>query len=162
MRNPSEEVTKVKNRKRARHIALAVAVLTAATPGVYSAWESAKAALKAKQEEVVRDRQEGDLQKNVRALAVAVEALRESSVTHKDLVDLVLKLRARRRPRHHGRLAPPVGAREQELERKLAALRKRAEVGARAITRAAAAKRAAPRLRPAKKVRQLVLRENGF
>lgn len=147
--------------KKAKTISLIAGLITAATPGVYGAWQAAKASLKTKQEEVVRDKQEGDLQKNIASLQGSLEALRKSAVTHKDLVDLVLKLKAtappaRRRPQ------PAVTAREQELQRKLAALTKRAQAGAQASRKADAVKRAAPRLKPAKQTRQLVQKANGF
>lgn len=158
--NPSDEI-KVKNGKRV-YIALAVALITAATPGVYSALEAAKATLKQRQEVVVRDRQEGDLQKHIKALQVEVEALRKSAVTYRDLVELVLKLKATRQPRRVRHPQPAVSAREDELARKLAALRKRAEVGAQAVKQAAAVKRATPRLKPAKHTRQQVLKANKF
>lgn len=159
--SPTTEETRKAEFKRTKLITLIAGLLTAATPGIYGAWESAKTALKARQEEVVRDKQENDLQKNVQALQVAVAALQKSAVTHRDLVDLIVKLKDHQehQPR---RPTPSSTARELELEQKLAELKKQAEMAAKAAKRAAEASKAAPRLKPAKQIRQLVQQANPF
>lgn len=157
---PSGEVRKAEY-KRTKMISLIAGLLTAATPGIYGAWQAAKAELKTRQEEVVRDKQEGDIQKNVRALQVAVAALQKSAVTQRDLVDLVLRLRADR-PTPRRRPQPAEAARAERLERELTELKKRAESAAQAAKKAVAAKRAAPAMQPAKNVRKLVQQANGF
>jgi hypothetical protein len=143
-----------------RRIALTgklLAALVVALPGAYAAIRSGSAAgeaevatveSRARIEARVRDHQEADLQKHVAALAAEVAALRTSVVTHRDLVDLVLKLRAPARERRVARTE-----RERALGRRLADLRVQGAVADVAVVAAKVTKAALPRLRPAAKVR---------
>jgi hypothetical protein len=130
-------------------VTAASALVVAATPGVYSAWEAAKAKWTQRQEQKLRDAQEGDLQKAVKAHTEAIEAIRQSMVTHKDLVDLVLKLRA---PHHRRRPDPQNAALQAELGR----LRQEASAGAKARDKAVQALRKLPKLKAAPEVRQAI------
>lgn len=84
-------------------VALISAVIVSITPGIYSAWQTAKNEYKAKTaqgrmltERKVRDHQEKTIQKYVKGLETEIKAIKQSCVTHKDLIDIVLKLRPRK------------------------------------------------------------------
>lgn len=146
---PSGEVRKW-NAKKTKLVGLVSAVAIAATPGVYSAWESAKQAYQAKQEQKVNDKQNIDLQKFVKALEVEVAALRKSMVTHKDLVDLLFKLREQ----GHRRRAP--ARPDQELDEKIKVLKEKAAKADAAAKVATTVKKALPALKSPAETRQLV------
>lgn len=74
-------------KKKSPYIALAATILAAATPGVYSAYQSAKQEWKQKLqiEQQTRDSQESDIQANIRTHSAAIELLKTSCVTYRDL-----------------------------------------------------------------------------
>lgn len=153
---PSGEHKKAELRKT-KLTALIVSIATAAAPGVYSAYQSAKTAYQQRVEEKTRDKQESSLTKNVKSLQADVDAVEKSCVTHKDLVDLVLKLRDSQpgRVRVSRRPRPP-SPREQALLSKIASLKAKADVAKQAQDKAKVIRKAAPKLRPVKYIRQQV------
>jgi hypothetical protein len=80
------------NGKRSRIVAIAAAVVTVATPGVYASWQAAKSAWQAKTEQRVSDKTTTDLQAWAAVAKVKLDALEKSCVSHRDLVDFALKL----------------------------------------------------------------------
>jgi len=80
------------NGKRGKFIAVAAALITAATPGVYGAWQAAKAAFAAKTERKVNDEATADLQAWAAAAKRRLDQLEQTCVTHRELVDFALKL----------------------------------------------------------------------
>jgi hypothetical protein len=164
--SPSGEQRKAERRKT-KIVTLVTAIVTAATPGVYSAWQTAKNAHKQKVEQKTRDTQETDLQKNVAAAQSELTALSKSCVTHKDLVDLIVKLRDTRRSyrphRPHTnrspRTQPQPNAREEALLAKIAALKAKSRVATKARKKADVVRKAAPKLRPVKLIRQQVQKQ---
>jgi hypothetical protein len=84
--------TKKPNGKRSKVVVIAAAAITAATPGVYGAWQAAKSAWQAKTEQQVSDKTTTDLQTWAAAARVKLEALEKTCVTHRELVDFALKL----------------------------------------------------------------------
>lgn len=155
--------------KWAKVIPIASALIVAATPGVYSAWQSAKQALEQRLETRVRDTQEGDLQAAVKANAEAIKAIQQSQVTHRDLVDLVLKIQASQRPavaRPTPRPRPPrnpfADGASTPLSSTIAALRTKAAAGSKAREKAAQALKRAPALKPASKVRDQIEQKTAF
>jgi hypothetical protein len=82
------------NGKRAKVVAIAAAVITAATPGVYAAWQAAKSAFEARTEQQVTDKTSGDLQAWAAAAKARLDALEKTCVTHRELVGVVLQFRA--------------------------------------------------------------------
>ena len=79
--------------------ALLISAFIAAVPGVYSAWETASNAAKARKnaimvttEKKVRDTQERDLQQYAKVNQSEILALKSSCVTHKQLLDYMIKL----------------------------------------------------------------------
>jgi len=99
MGKTTEEIQATVGKKRAI-ITLATAAVVAATPGVYSAWQSAKQEWKSKlkDEQEVRDKQENDLQKYVVAnkdeidrLRVSINDLRQNlNNSHSQLITAIL------------------------------------------------------------------------
>jgi len=156
-----------KKKKRNRLIQVATAVAVAATPGVYSAWQGAKAEWKARREIKVRDTQEGDLQQAVKANAAAIGALKESMITHKDLLELVMQLRAERHSRrptrvHRPRTNAPPPAPAPALAAEMAKLRGKAQAEDKAREKAAKALKRAPELKPAQAVRKKLEQRAAF
>lgn len=151
-------------KKRRNLIAIASAIVVAATPGAYTAWQAAKEAAKAKLvikgEQRVRDRQEADLQKWVKANAEAIAEIKRSMVTHKDLLDLALRLRevSRVRATRPGRPAPPPVA---AMSAAVGKLKEKARAEDKARQKAAQALEKRPKLKPAQQTRQL-LKAPGF
>lgn len=148
--------------RAAKLIPIASALIVAATPGVYSAWQGAKQAWTQRQEQRLRDAQETDLQRAVQAHTEAIRAIKESMVTHRDLVDLVIKLRAatpapdpaaRPRPRPP-RNAPPEPA-TAALLAEIAKLRVSARTGDKARDKATKALRTMPALKPPAEARAI-------
>jgi len=80
------------NGKRGKLVAIAAAVITAATPGVYGAWQAAKTAFEQKTEREVNDKATGDLQAWAAAAKKRLDQLEQMCVTHRELVDFALKL----------------------------------------------------------------------
>jgi hypothetical protein len=156
---PSRETSEVERRGRAALGKLLAAVLVA-LPGAYAAIRTQynADADSVRTEVVVRDRQEDAIRRHVEALRREIAAVREAAVTHRDLLELVIKLRERAaivRPRSPARRAE-VSERELELERKLGALRKREKSAVAAKKAVAAAQRKLPALRPSDVVRRAV------
>jgi hypothetical protein len=73
----TDEIALVKKQRKAL-ISITAALLVAATPGIYSAWQTAQQEWKQKlkTEQVVRDRQEHDLQRYVKANKQELDSLR--------------------------------------------------------------------------------------
>jgi hypothetical protein len=150
-------------------ITIGSALIVAATPGVYSAWQSAKQSWEQRLEKRVRDTQEGDLQAAVKANAEAIKALKDSMVTHRDLVDLIVKLQAsnraevaREHPRPRPRPNPAADSASRPLSSAIAALRTKAAAGSKARQKAAQALKRAPALKPAAKVRDQIEQKKAF
>jgi hypothetical protein len=150
-------------------ITIGSALVVAATPGVYSAWQSAKQAFEQRLEKRVRDTQEGDLQAVVKANTEAIKALKASMVTHRDLVDLIVKLQASNRPavarptpRPRPRPNPAADGASRPLSSAIAALRTKAAAGSKARQKAAQALKRAPALKPAAKVRDQIEQKKAF
>lgn len=146
--------------RRLTTLAKLAAAVVVALPGAYAAvrTQSAADSGRLRTEVVVRDRQEEATRRHVEALRREIAAVREAAVTHRELLDLVLKMRARRRayrPRSSSR-ATEVSERERALERKLTALRARDKRASEAKAAARAVRRGLPRLRPAAAVRKSV------
>lgn len=78
--------------RKAKFAGVVSAVLISATPGVYGAWQTAKQAYLNGQEAKTRDSQEEDLQKWVLANKKEIDALKERCATHRDLLDLAIRL----------------------------------------------------------------------
>lgn len=151
--------------KWAKLIPIASALIVAATPGVYSAWQSARQAWEQRLEKRVRDTQEGDLQAAVKANADAIKALKGGMVTHRDLLDLVVKLRAEppaatHRPRTSSNR--PAAAPRGALDSAIAKLRGKARGETAARQKAAQALKRAPALKPAAKVRDQIQQKAAF
>lgn len=158
-----------KPKKWAKAVTIGSALIVAATPGVYSAWQSAKQAWEQRTEIRVRDAQEGDLQKAIKANAEAIRALKASMITHRDLVDLVLKLRAdhhpqpvaiRVRPRARHNSAP--ARTSVALDGAIAKLRTKAAAGSKARQKATQALQSAPAFKPATQVRAIEQKKIAF
>lgn len=144
-------------KKRARWIGIATSFVVAATPGVYSAWQSAKTAWKQRVESRKADTQEEALAKNVEALKAEISALEKSCVSQKDLVDLVIKLKAVAAPQTPRRSDRPAMARTRtEIQSKIDDLRKRVEAAEAARAKATAKTKAAPKLKRPAAVRRMI------
>jgi hypothetical protein len=161
---PSSPVNEESRKKRVALLGKVLAAAIVALPGAYGALKGSTSVdaskvetveTKAKTETAVRDRQEADLQKHVAALAAEVAALRASAVTHKDLVDLVVRLRSQ--PHRYRRTE-----RERELERRVEALRAKSVVADNLAVAAKVTKAGLPKLRPAAKVRRVLEQRAGF
>lgn len=159
---PERERRVTSETERRRRVARGklVAAVLVAMPGFYAAVRAQYAANDAdvKTEVVVRDRQEGDLRKHFESLRREVEAFRKAAVTHKELLEVVVKLRDREKvytPRSPRRRTEAT-AREKELESKLEDLRKREETAIAAKARAEVVQRRLPTLKSAKAVRKAV------
>ena len=143
-----------KERRKAKLVGLVTSIVVAATPGVYSAWQSAKNAWQQRIEQKTRDTQEVDLQKNVESLEKTITALEKSCVSHKDLVELVLKIKdmhAGSRRRVHRSTD-----RERELEREIAEIKNRVAAAAKAKRSADIAKATKPKFKSPAAVRQMI------
>lgn len=81
-------------RRKTKWVALVTALVSAATPGVYSAWQTARTAWEQRVEARKSDVQEEALAANVEALRAELTALEKSCATQRDLVDLLVRLRA--------------------------------------------------------------------
>lgn len=145
--------------RAAKLIPIASALIVAATPGVYSAWQGAKQAWTQRQEQRLRDAQETDLQRAVQAHTEAIRAIKEAMVTHRDLVDLVIKLRAAtpapERPRPSPPRATPSDAPTAALLAEIAKLRASAGTGDKARDKATKALRTMPALKPPAEARAI-------
>jgi hypothetical protein len=159
----SAEIERSNGRRRAALGKLLAAVLVA-LPGAYAAvrTQSAADADAVRTEVVLRDRQEDAIRKHVEAIRREIAAVREAAVTHRELLEVVLKLR--RRGRERGVSSPTrrreASERERALEVKLEALRRREAEAARAKVRVDVAQRALPELRPANVVRKAVRKDH--
>lgn len=147
--------------KRAKTVALISAIITAATPGVYAGIKSAEIAWKQHVESKKADVQEAALAKNVEALKSEFSALEKACVTHKDLLDLTLKMRTVanapvvRRPSR-----PAVSRVESELSKKVDVLRKRLATAKVAKSKARAQTKAAPLLKSSESVRIMIQKKS--
>lgn len=84
-----------RDRKKAQIIGIATAIIVAATPGVYSAYQSARQEWKQKLsvEQQTRDHQEKDIQDVITAHDSSIELLRKSCVTHRELFPILMSMR---------------------------------------------------------------------
>lgn len=87
---PSGEQRALK--RRGRIVAIAAAVITTATPGVYGAWQAAKTAWQQRTERQVNDKTADNLQAWATSAKLKLDALEKTCVTHRELIDLVGKL----------------------------------------------------------------------
>lgn len=153
-------------KKRIALIGKVVAAIIVALPGAYGAVKSAGAAddSKVELEKAVRDKQEATLQEHVKVLRAELDALRKAAVTHKELLELAMKLRDRAtvvRPRSPARRTE-LSARERALAAELAALKKK-QAAAKVATGGAKAKaEKLPKLRPAPAVRTDIAQKKSF
>lgn len=153
-------------RRRRAVLGKLLAAVLVAMPGAYAAvrtQDSADAG-KLRTEVVVRDRQEDAFRRHFEVIRTEIRAVREAAVTHRELLDVIVKFRARTtsaRPRSPARRAA-ASVRERELEEELRALRTKERTARAAGRRTAAAQRALPRLRPAAVVRRDVERKMAF
>lgn len=152
-------------------IALVSAALVASAPGFYSAWQQAKVDFQAKRaarqagqtkqrlklEQQVRDKQEGDLQKYVKALEADIKQVKQSCVSHKDLIELMLKLQKPQRPNHSMSRERWHRARTRYLMRKVRAMRLKVKAAEAAAE--LAKHRHKPALRSAGQYRQIIQRK---
>ena len=141
--------------KRAKIVGIISAVAVAATPGVYSAWQNAKAAYQQRVERTARDTQEIDLIKTVKSLELAIVALQKSSVTHQELIDIILKIRNSSDQRF-SRAPASTGNRESELDRKIETLEKKIEESSKAQRKADVAFDTKPKLKSPTELREIV------
>lgn len=153
--------------RKAKIIAIVSGVLVAATPGVYGAFQSAKEEWKQKLavETATRDKQEYDLQANVKAHESAIQALEKSCVTHKELLSIVLKLQRqspgwRRRPAsvRASDPAPTPGT----LEDRVVKLRAKVKIEKAAVKQYKLNKIKKPMLKPADSVRKQIIQQIRF
>lgn len=154
---PRRVASEGENGRRAALAKLIAAVLVA-LPGSYAAVRTQYAADEdvVKTEVKVRDVQEAVIQKHVEAIRREIEALRKSSVTHRELLDLVLRLRDRERVPRPRSPARAREAEEDELQKKIETLRKRDAAGKRARSTSAAVQRKLPAFRPAPALRKAI------
>jgi methionine synthase II (cobalamin-independent) len=144
-------------KKRIALLGKVVAATLVALPGAYGAVRGATSAdgSTVELERKLRDRQEAALQQHVRALRTEIDALRKATVSHKELLELALRLRNRARvvrPRSPTRRTE-VSEREQELEREIAALKRKQKAAEKAEKTAERATKL-PALRSAPALRQ--------
>lgn len=145
-------------KKRVATIGKVVAAVIVALPGAYGAVRGASSAddSKVELERKIRDRQEETLQLHVKALRAEIEALRKATVSHKELLELAMKLRARHevvRPRSPARRVE-LSEREKALAAELAELKKKQAEGRAKEEKAKATAAKLPKLRPAPALRQ--------
>jgi len=145
-------------------VAIVSAALVASAPGFYSAWQQTKVdfqarraniqASQAKQrlkvEQQVRDKQERDLQKYVKALEADIKEVKKSCVSHKDMIDLILKLQRPKQSNHRYTRERWHRARASYLMRKVRALRMKVKAAK------AAKQNKKPALRDAKSFRKII------
>jgi aconitase A len=145
-------------KKRIALIGKVVAAVIVALPGAYGAVRGASSADDAtvELERKIRDRQEAALQQHVKALRAEIDALRKATVSHKELLELAMKLRARHevvRPRSPARRTE-VSERERALAAELAELKRKQVEGKAASGAAKATTTKLPKLRLAPALRQ--------
>lgn len=152
-KRPTTEV----ERRKTKLIGLVSALVVATTPGVYSAWQAAKASYIQRVDRVARDTQEINLQKVVQALEKSIVALEKSCVTHQELIDLVVKLRLADSTSGASRNRTPASAfNDDQLAGKIRTLEAKVDVAEKARRAADVAKEVAPKLRPPEEIRQMV------
>jgi hypothetical protein len=157
---PSGEVKKMQ--RKTKIAAFVVSVATAASPGIYSAWQSAKNAYQQRVEQKTRDTQETDLQKNVKGNTSAIDTLGKTCATHKDLLALAMQLQQVRatatsdHPRRRRSDRADLQRQRDELARKLAALKEAARKETAAKAKLKTIKRARPAMRKADAVRKMI------
>jgi hypothetical protein len=161
MTAPKTDEQKAVAQKRRNWIAIGSAIVVAATPGAYNAWsaakEAAKAAARVGVEVKTRDRQEADLQRWVKANAEAIAEIKRSMVTHRELLDLALRLReVSQSPRRR-----PTAAAGAPLAASVDRLREKAKLEEAARQRAAQALKERPPLKSAGQIRQQVKQESA-
>lgn len=137
-----------------------VAAVLVALPGAYAAVRAQSAADEetVATEVKVRDVQEAIVRRHVESLRREIEALRKSAVTHRELLEVVMKLRDRDRvyrPRSPVRRREATAS-ERELETKIDAIRKRDVAAVKAKAKATKVQKTLPKFRPAPAIRKAI------
>ena len=143
------------DKRKTKVVAIIAAVITVATPGVYSAWQSAKTAWAQRLEQKTRDSQEGDVAKNVKALQAQIKAIEKTCVSHKDLIDILLKMNK------SGMGVGGVSVKKsiaKPLSDQIGILEGKAVKALKAQTKAVKAVKAAPKIRSSDQVRQQIIK----
>lgn len=138
-------------RKRAAVLGKVLAAAAVALPGAYGALKGSEAAgeREVRLERAVRDEQERALQAHLRGLREEIAALRRESVTHDELLEVVVKLAARAQSAE----SRTTSAASPEVD----ALRRRA-----AAKKPRSGPTSLPTLRPAAAVRQEIEQRAAF
>lgn len=162
---------KIAQKQRQKLYATITGFLVVATPGVYSAWQGAKlkysqhvaskkVALEQKIERKKSDAQERDLAKNLEALKLKVVALEATCVSHKDLIELTIKLKTLGEHSSHRRSSRPIRSKASEgLAKRLKTLKVKVAKARKIRVRAAAKMRSAPKMRDPGAVRRLLIQQ---
>lgn len=144
--------------------AIITAAILAAVPGFYSAWQTAKVEYQQRtaskkvqqtvsQEQKLVDHMDKRYRKYIKALEDEIAAVKRTSVTHKDLLDLVIKLQQTQKPKAGYRQRSFQRAQNLYLRAKIKELRQR--MAAAKVMQSKSNKSRKPALRSLKHLRKL-------